>query len=91
MSKPDATIVISGIHRWDFDAGTRTWTAKGLPGLRIKATILKGPGGRQHPAWILDPSGEPFRGYMEAMLAAEEQFGSHRVSARSTRTTRRTR
>lgn len=79
-------MTLSGIYRWQFDSKERAWTVRGLPGVRVKAAVMRGRGGTQHVAWVLEPSGEPFVEYQQAMLAAEERFGS-----RSRRVTRRRR
>jgi hypothetical protein len=84
----DATMTLSGIYRWQFDAKQRAWTVRGLPGVRVQSTVLRGRGGRQHVAWVLEPSGEPFVDYQQAMLAAEERYASR---SRQTRIPRRSR
>ena len=68
-------MTLSGIYRWQFDPAQRAWTVHGLPGVRVKATVIRGRR-TQHVAWVLEPSGEPFVDYQQAMLAAEQQYGS---------------
>jgi surface antigen len=75
-------MTLSGIYRWQFDAKQRAWTVKGHPGIRVKATVIRGRGGYQHVAWVLEPGGDPFVEYQEAMLTAEQRYGSRSVSTR---------
>jgi len=84
-------MTLSGTHRWHFDTKQRAWTSRGLPGVRIQATILRRRDGSKSLIWRLEPTGEPFIEYQQAMLAAEEHYASYSRRSRRSRQSRQSR
>lgn len=78
-------VIVGGLYRWTFNPSDRAWHVIGRPGIRVKAIVLKAKGGRLMSAWVLDPSGETYPNYEDAMMAAEQQFGSRAGWAGRTR------
>ena len=78
-------VTIVGAHQWKFNTRARIWESTGRPGIRIKPVVLTARGGRRRPAWVLEPTGETFRDYEAAMMAAEQFGDRHRTRTRSSR------